>query len=329
MTDKKPASIDRSRDAAFSMTIAGGPEEGKIVGFVKIGERGLVLKENAIYEPILADQVDPDRTNPNIPHSQQKVLSFGSTDEIVGGVLLTGEAFLDKRYHPGLDAPMAMELVWEMTGDLLAMRGQQEEIARKILEAESQLQSRAAPGFVLPSVDGLRPTVEAFFLRAHHMVKALMGLNRLFFGEAIKHPDSLLEHVGGKQIPMRDLVEDSAPLLRFVWHARNSIEHPKASERLLVADFRMTALAEVEPPMLEHIHPKAAHRSVPVATALRRIREDLTSIAESMIVALSAEHAEFGAMPLGIMEIDEPRRRYPHLRYSYAIRMGEEWHPLG
>ncbi len=48
-----------------------------------------------------------------------------------------------------------------------------------------------------------------------------------------------------------------------------------------------------------------------------------------MIVALSAEHADFGTMPLGIMEIAEARRRYPHLRYSYAIRMGEDWHPLG
>lgn len=329
MTDEKRRPIDKLRDSAFSMTIAGGPEEGKIVGFVKIGERGLILKEGAIYEPILADQVDPDRTNPTLPHSQQKILSFGSTDEIVGRVLLTGEGFLNKNYLSDQDCTIAMELTWEMTGDLLAMRGYQQEMLRKITEAESTLGTKTSSGFVLPAVDGLRQTVEAFFQRAHHMVKALMGLNRLFFGEQITHPDSLLNYVAEKGLTMRDLVQDGTPLLRFVWHVRNSIEHPKNTQRLLISDFRMNPKGEVEPPMLEHIHPQAAHSSVPVATVLRRVTEDLTFLVEATIVALAAEHAEFGAMPIGVMELEESQRRYPHLRFSYAVRMGDEWRRLG
>ena len=57
-----------------------------------------VITGKAIYLVKLADDIDPARTNPNLPNLQKKVLNHGSENEIIGRVLLTAKMLLDKNH---------------------------------------------------------------------------------------------------------------------------------------------------------------------------------------------------------------------------------------
>jgi hypothetical protein len=85
---KRP--IDQKRDSAFFGTV-GTDDEGPLQGFLKVGNSLLMIKDKAIYKSQLADQIDPGRTNINVPHTQQKIYSVGSSSEIVGRILLTAK----------------------------------------------------------------------------------------------------------------------------------------------------------------------------------------------------------------------------------------------
>jgi len=87
---KRP--IDSLRDSAMSMEI--GPSGGRITEMVEIGERLHTVKTDSIYRIMLADEIDPGRTNINVPNSQQKVLDYGSDSPFVAKTLLTAKRYL-------------------------------------------------------------------------------------------------------------------------------------------------------------------------------------------------------------------------------------------
>ncbi|MDF0497222.1 IS66 family insertion sequence element accessory protein TnpB [Bradyrhizobium yuanmingense] len=79
----------RIRESAMSMDV--GPSGGHITGMVKIGERLHTVKTDSISRIMLADEIDPNRTNINVPNSQQEVLDCGSDSPLVAKTLLTGK----------------------------------------------------------------------------------------------------------------------------------------------------------------------------------------------------------------------------------------------
>ena len=81
--DPRKTTIDQVRDAAISMTI-GERGDGRIVRMVNIADEDMsTVHENAIYRVMLADAIDPERTNVNLSNSNQKIASSGSNSEIV------------------------------------------------------------------------------------------------------------------------------------------------------------------------------------------------------------------------------------------------------
>lgn len=71
MSDKRP--VDLKRDRGGSVDI-GTEDDGAILEMYNLGGRMLVIKEKAIYELRFADDIDPNRENPNLPPSTQKLI---------------------------------------------------------------------------------------------------------------------------------------------------------------------------------------------------------------------------------------------------------------
>src|SRR4051812_42999973 len=112
---KRP--IDHLRESALSMEV--GESDSPITGFVKIGGRLHIVTTRAIYRIMLADEIDPDRTNPDVPNSQQKVLDYGSDSEFVGKTLLTAKQLLDSGFlRQGFDTEAAMKFSFECVKEL-------------------------------------------------------------------------------------------------------------------------------------------------------------------------------------------------------------------
>lgn len=71
----------RSQGGSFSI----GSEEGdNMSAFVKVDEQLMCITRKNIRTVLMADMVDPQRTNPNVGHNVQCVLPYGSDNEFVG-----------------------------------------------------------------------------------------------------------------------------------------------------------------------------------------------------------------------------------------------------
>lgn len=134
---KRP--IDHLRDSAMSMEV--GPSGGRITEMVKIGERLHTVKTDSIYRIMLADEIDPGRTNINVPNSQQKVLDYGSDSPLVAKTLLTAKQLFEKGFlAPDFESTKAIELSFECLKNLAAMS----DLAAAFSRQDDDEESRAA-----------------------------------------------------------------------------------------------------------------------------------------------------------------------------------------
>jgi hypothetical protein len=96
--NKRP--IDRRREAAVMMDVGAADDTGAIKEVFGIGGVLHIIKERGIYICKLADEIDPARTNPNIPNVQQRVLTYGTDSVLVRQTLLTAKKLLTLSIFP-------------------------------------------------------------------------------------------------------------------------------------------------------------------------------------------------------------------------------------
>jgi hypothetical protein len=99
MADKRP--IDALRDSAKSMQVGEDGDDDAISEMFPIGAALHFIKQKSIYAIELADQIDPERTNPAIPDTQRKFLSIGASDPVVARTLLTAHT-VQENFPPPL-----------------------------------------------------------------------------------------------------------------------------------------------------------------------------------------------------------------------------------
>ena len=90
--------IKRLRESAISMEVGDANDRSAITGMMPIGGLLHIIKENGIYECKLADHIDPERTNPNVPNVQQKILSIGSSSDLTARTLLTAKSLFEPKF---------------------------------------------------------------------------------------------------------------------------------------------------------------------------------------------------------------------------------------
>lgn len=331
MKSKRP--IDVLRDSAGSMEI-GTPEEGSNKGFVTFDDRLLIIKEKAVYEHILADAIDPGRTNEAIPNTQKRVLDIGSESPLLCRTLLTADTlFKPSHLQHVIDCKAAMSAAFRATLELVAISADRDQLNREIDEALSGVEGvLLIPGFKIPVIANLEARSKAILNRGHDVIKALMDIVRLFYGPKITHADSLLKYAETAfepEDPLRKYIESVVPTLRQIWNMRNAIAHPKQTSRILVTNFSLRADGRLEVPSIEVIDPDMPQPMVPAITLFDSIIESLQIIFEELVALLCGRHARFGKFKIGVMELPQDRRRQDHVRFSYVVNVGGQWQPLG
>ena len=88
--------IDKLRSGAGSLEINSPDDDSAISEMISTGDRLLVVKEKGIYEVKFADQVDPERTNIDVPNTVQRILPYGAQDAWIGAVVLTANSSAPK-----------------------------------------------------------------------------------------------------------------------------------------------------------------------------------------------------------------------------------------
>ena len=327
--------IDRIRESAGSMNITVPGDDSEITGMLTLGDSLYVVKRKGIYQIKMADQIDPERTNPNIPNTVQRLAAFGSDEEFIGKILLTAHGLLGKGHiSPHIDATAAMLHAAEITKNVAEMRILSDRFASEEQGIVDKFEGRIGKdrSVVLPSMVNVDIRIREFIQKADHALQKLFDLTKLFYPDLGSGGwESLKNRIEGEsRIDNFDqFLGGATPFLRMIRNARNAVEHERPEMKLIVSDFALNSQNQLVPPLVQLVHPKTPLDSTPIRGVMSSSCATVVDIVELMIVFLCARHVDpSGDFPIGVIEIPIDRRFNPSVRYGFGMVIGGQLVPL-
>jgi hypothetical protein len=333
----KKREIDWEREGAFTVELCDPDDKTPIRKMLSNSQNLYVITDKSIFLNRLADDIDPQRTNKNIPNTHEKFLNYGFENDLVGRILLLAEALFDEK-HLGRDFKCneAIANSIEATKLLLEMQ----EIHALLLSDENSIIERGLLPDVgrsqnIPTVKDLETRVENYIRKADRVRYLIIEIFKLAYsaGNNRKTLENLKDSIAekhGKESEFVDFLDEITYCLKFLRNLRNGYEHPNQKERTIILDFSLTLEATVDPPMIELIHPDTPQPKTPVTALMEQVGTQLVDIFETIIFQMCQNNMDnFGGFECGIMEIPSERRRHKDTKFGYAIRLNNQWNPLG
>lgn len=325
------------RDAAITLEI-GGDDKSAAKEFLSTADSLYINKETGVFKIQLADDIDPGRTNANIPNLSQQVLTDGYDNEVVARILLTAKILFDERN--ATIKPFVASLFERcilLTRQLLELDAMAQELAEEIERKSAAFDAKPITpnAFTLPSVPGIDTKLHNILSKADKAKDTMLGICRLQFLpdasgkvklEALhKAIDSSLQ----TEPQLIDAWKGISKYFALIRNMRNVCKHPKENYSAAPTDFSMQATGEVNPPRVEIQHPETPIRSLPLVEFLGFIRDSTLEHAETILVfirmAALLKNNPFGE---SVAEFPEDERRHKFVRYYRAINMGGQWRIL-
>lgn len=330
--------IDLLRNSGGVMEV-GTAEDGPIVAILPTNRKLYFVKTRAIYSVQLADQIDPERTNANIPNAQQRELAIGSDHFAVARILLTAEKLLKKTaLGQSFDVKQGIEIAIDLLKDVGALVDTRERLEVSQRDAMSTYTSeRPLPRYLqLPSIENIEFQCDAFAQKAAHVVAGLERLSKQFYPTELesKWIDSLIRTVRnghGAGEPLVRYLEKTRSFLMFVITMRNLIEHPKPTEFLKVHNFRLLPSGELEYPSVEIVRPGFPVETEQVTVMMESITEHLVNVCEAFFAYLCGLNTNgCGALlsTLTVVIVPPGKRQHPEVKFSYAYYDGKDLIPI-
>ena len=327
--------IGKIRDGALSMQV-GDETDGAISGMVSVADTDMyIVKEHAIYRVFLADEVDPDRTNLNTPNGYQKIVSQGSNSKIVAQSFLTANVLFNSNQFDGdVDLKRVMDLSIVVMRELLAAHKIEIDFVNEHSNALAAFQQPKKRSVALPSVEGLDERLKTFVQKIEHASQAIFAFTQQFYGHTHKMWN-------GFELEVKKLYGDAdefskfsgsiVPFMLFVRNLRNSIEHPKAAQHVIIKDFAITSDGTLTNPTMQLVHATTPQPEMEIQSMLPQVAGQVLEIFEVLMVHLASKHiAPFGAFEKAVGFL--PPDQLPtdtKVRASYLIWFNDGWQKLG
>lgn len=290
---KRP--IDIKRDEAMSFTIGNGGEHAKEM--ISLGDRMLTITDKSVFETKLADQIDPGRTDINIPKAvQARVIAYGSDHAIVCQTLLTAKALLGEGWlKNGFDKQAGLRIALQAAEHLAAMSNAHALLKAEWERAAAELHAMNANAPLLPGITDLTTRAENFIDSARKGLMLVVQLIELFHPKT--SPNQAWRGSAERSLAQR-LSSDAASRQFFDWVAamieavndfRNAGQHPDQTKRIIVTGFELAPGSVIRAPSIEIIHPKSPLKRLDLLTFMNELIRDIGLIFEGMIVLLCDE----------------------------------------
>lgn len=323
------------------MEIGSADDSSAITAMLPIGDVLYTIKEHGIYAVKLADSIDPERHNPNIPNTQQRVLAYGSESKLVGRTLLTAKSLINKTYLPqSFECERAIKLSFDALKDIVAMHEGFEafQLSEKTEIDAFNNRQQARGALILPAIGDVLVRCKTFWQKADHVSQSLFSIVKLFYGknvgaEGFESLAKLVMQKYGEDDPFAKFSKDVAPRLKYIRNIRNCFEHPQPPTKIaIVSDFSLGADGQISPPMIEAVYLKERYSPVPISLFMADVVDGLSGIFESMLAHLCNKHVQcIGGFPTQVIELPAERRQQDnkHVRFSYGVQINGQFVPAG
>ncbi len=258
------------REGAFSVKI----DDTKLKEMFEVDEKLIIFGMNTISRMQLAEEIDPKKTNPALPHNCIKMYNVGTSDLFVSGIFIQFAKMLKQSvFKKHLNKKQIIHLMFECMKHLIACERTYNELVDKInaaidnFDQSAYLKSTVVTN--LPFIEGLEETVKIFFIsQAGHFYRDTIALIKEFFSDKMSNKQK--REIGDKKL--NKLIDWSSSkfgdidkfteylhqehnnwVKKFVV-MRNKLEHPDSNEFVEILNFRMLPTQEVSPPSIKLHH---------------------------------------------------------------------------
>lgn len=330
MNEKRP--IDRIRESGGHTDI-GTSEDGAIVEMKNIGERLLIIKERSIYEMVLADTIDPDRTNINLPPTIHKlIIDKGTESETVSRTLMTAKTIFKPEYFSSsIDCDKVLGLTIDLLSEISLLEKEIEEYQTKENKAASEYEKRKElkGSYELPSIVNLESSCKTIFQKADHIEQTLMDIITRFYpnqgltkqSHFPKFHNILISKYGEKD-GFVEYIGNTIYFMRIIRELRNGLDH--RLETVKVKDFEIQKDGNIFSPTIELNHKEVKLDRISLSEFLKITKENLIDIIETTFAYLAGYNVKTDGMPYQLREIPEEKRRNKFVKYSFWMPIGDE-----
>ncbi|MCR5860966.1 hypothetical protein LRS05_01865 [Flavobacterium sp. J372] len=330
MEEKTP--IDRVRESSGYSDV-GTNKDGTIINTMKIANRLLVIKERSIYEMVFADEVDPDRTNINLPRTINKlVINQGTESELVARTFLMATKIFKPEYlRKGIDCDAILNLCIDLLSELSVLN---EEIIKYFVEeekvsAEYEQRKNEGKGFQIPSITNIESRCKTIFQKADHIEQTLMEIVTHFYpGSGLKKQShfprfrEVLSNEHGENSGFTEFIGSTITFMRTIRELRNGLDHRLSNYKL--SNFELQKSGDIIAPTIELNHKEVKMDRTSLGDFLEVTLNNLIEITEMTFVYLAGYAAKETGMAYQMKKIPEDRRRHEFVRYSFWMPIGEE-----
>ena len=310
------------RDYGGMFSVKNLDDGSPIVEQVVLGGRLLLITEKCTYAVQMADQIDPGRTNPALPHNfQQKLFDYGVDSELLCRSLLHAKVMFRKEFQK-IDIERARQLSFDFLSELLAM----DEAARNFQAAEAaaiekaRRHSLADGSLALPAVGNVRTLCKTFAQKADHGAGALLEIVRLFYGAKSDWSDfqELVKSQHGEADNFYKVLELTVPFLQMIRNARNCLEHRNVVGAT-TTDFTLEANGQIGLPSIAIDFRGSVVERCPISEFMVGVAKTLLDSFEMITLHMCAKNIQpFAGMSMTIAPLSDEKRRAWHVRFAYG-----------
>ena len=301
------------RDQAGSLHFANG--SGQIKAMISMPDALWVFKRDGAYRTTLPDQIDPGRTNPNLPVQKHWYPELGTADPCVARLFIQPMQMLHELDARDLDEPKGFKNMLLETCKTMQAVGKRLDgfsaIMATLTVAEDQKQHGSFPAVEIPGVAQTSAVVEEVLGNLKRVSQAALNCPHYLLGTTYwgnpnfdKAHKELKDKYGESEGIARIIAIHRDALVEMI-DMRNAIEHPREGQRVSITEVRIGASGKLEEPKIIFEH-KGITKEFSMLGYLYDVAARVFNLTEELFVCC-VEQKEIGCFPFVVVEIKQDK----------------------
>lgn len=301
----------------------GSDETDTMSALVKVDDKLLCITRKNIRTVLMADSVDPDRTNPNIKHNVQHILPYGSDNEFVGRTFQQASILLERHtLNDNIDHNKGISISLGFLKEITEL----DKLKNEYIKEEENINSNISNP-PIPALPNLEQKVKGFISNTDHAIRSIMELTQLFYPD-IKNKGweeqllKIIESSFGDKDPFTIFINTFKEFTEKIRKIRNTIEHPDNENILSIENYRLTSENILDVPSISFRGKEYTLPKMRITTFMESTTSNLLTIFELLMVYLCNLHAEpFADEKMVVVSVPKNRRKESekHVGFKYEI----------
>ncbi len=303
-----------------------GSEEGdNMSAFVKVDGQLLCITRKNTRTVVMADDADPERTNPDIQHNVQHILPYGSDSKFVGKTLQQASIFFEEHSLPKIiDHNKGISIAFSFLNEITAL----DRSKNVYLDEESRINAALSKTPHVPSLPNLEQKVKNFVSNADHTCGLIMEMAHLFYPN-VKGKGWELKLAGELKSPENDsfieFVRSFQEFTTGIRRMRNKIEHPHGElkdDNFTIQNYKLTPMNTVSPPSIHYASKDFTYPETRVSVFMDSTVHNSLTIFEMLMAYLCNLYAKpFAGDKRIVVAVPEDKRQISerHVGFQYQI----------